>query len=826
MQPDDFAEKPDESADGTDSTGDTKSGGKESPEGASPRPGGALPGAETFPEQTSAPSSDSPDAEALKDPVPPVSAKAPAGRPRKRRRLRRVLLCILGVLALIGIGVSVNEWIAYSHPTYFYDRIHGHVYELRKGSLLGPSIQEVWPNESLTGALVSKINRSVDEVNSHLIVTERWQMGLPVTFFDEMNREFLLSPNAFEGYDLADNLIRAHTVSPSGAKKEPSKLQQTLRTWWEKISPYQSVDTTGLSEEEIEKLRTLIRWRNGVFPAEIRFPQAWIRISDPRAVQFLEDAKKNREMAQREMEQLATFHPADPIYPVFVMDLALLRADEPDIRRLLERHEPTLAQSGQPFFEAAPRFYRTWLKEMERDREGRNLPTQMARLFTGGQPPVFPGADLVAMADAAAETRYDDSFFTPDFPLLLRTFAGSAYAVPNFLEYQVLTKTFRVLGEFRLFQGDADGALDLILPWHRIGVVMMRAQGLIISGLIGMAIRSICIQGVQTAFLDGMRTPENIMRNWPRLEEAYRADLEVSQSSPSLSTDEVLFWLPSLDPEDREEAVTRNLVSHARMALAHSAVAARYQLLTTGEYPSGPSDFGPLLSEGADPDPFTNFALPLRILQYPDRPFVVYSVGPDREDQLAEIAYDPTNGTISRGDLFTEVPRERTYPFPPPGQLATTRDGILAQFPNGLPPDPFADRKYASYAITDTHPAWILSWGPDTDQKAHCARWEIQESDTIPPALFGLSTYQDRFLPYPGLVPGVAYDPTNGTVSEGDLFFCTTAPDATMLDHTLPPTPTPFPGFAAPTPTPYPGYLYPMYPSLPAQGNPFAPPPR
>lgn len=36
---------------------------------------------------------------------------------------------------------------------------------------------------------------------------------------------------------------------------------------------------------------------------------------------------------------------------------------------------------------------------------------------------------------------------------------------------------------------------------------------------------------------------------------------------------------------------------------------------------------------------------------------VLYSVGPDKQDDGGAISYDPTNGTVSRGDIFLRVPR-------------------------------------------------------------------------------------------------------------------------------------------------------------------------
>lgn len=51
-------------------------------------------------------------------------------------------------------------------------------------------------------------------------------------------------------------------------------------------------------------------------------------------------------------------------------------------------------------------------------------------------------------------------------------------------------------------------------------------------------------------------------------------------------------------------------------------------------------------------DPYTRRALLLRQV---DGVVYVYSVGPDRADDHAEILYDPTNGVVSKGDLVTSV---------------------------------------------------------------------------------------------------------------------------------------------------------------------------
>jgi hypothetical protein len=198
--------------------------------------------------------------------------------------------------------------------------------------------------------------------------------------------------------------------------------------------------------------------------------------------------------------------------------------------------------------------------------------------------------------------------------------------------------------------------------------------------------------------------------------------------------------------ENYSEVIARWDTAEAKSRLLLAGAAARHNFLKTGAFPHEASDFVPLLPDRLPQDPFTG--TPLRFIANRD-PFVVYSVGPDKRDDKAAFLYDPTNGTFSPGDVFIEIPRKPRYPFPPKGQLATTKEGLLKQFPNNLPPDIFHDVKGAPLSITDTIPAKIVSFGPDTD------------SSRVRPDGTGLLPLQP------------AYDPTNGTISRGDLILNT-----------------------------------------------------
>lgn len=163
--------------------------------------------------------------------------------------------------------------------------------------------------------------------------------------------------------------------------------------------------------------------------------------------------------------------------------------------------------------------------------------------------------------------------------------------------------------------------------------------------------------------------------------------------------------------------------------------------------------------------------MPLRILPESPCSWAIYSVGHNRKDDHAE-TYDPKTGQGGGDDIKLVVPYGPKYPFPKPGQLPDTRDGILAAFPCGLPPDPFWDWGDSSYCISDTQPPVIWSVGPDRDQAA----WLLPQPDgrgaLVPPAGLAVSQRKDRSYNVLQNSPDQPmYDPTNGVESAWNLYL-------------------------------------------------------
>lgn len=107
------------------------------------------------------------------------------------------------------------------------------------------------------------------------------------------------------------------------------------------------------------------------------------------------------------------------------------------------------------------------------------------------------------------------------------------------------------------------------------------------------------------------------------------------------------------------------------------------------------------------------------------------------------------------------MPTKREFPFPNGPVHAYRREDLLAQFPNGLPRDSFANHTMRGLSISQTIPLRIFSFGPDMneDEANH-----TDGRDRNDPVVSLPISPPTKYLPWG------PYDPTNGMVSAGDLF--------------------------------------------------------
>lgn len=217
-------------------------------------------------------------------------------------------------------------------------------------------------------------------------------------------------------------------------------------------------------------------------------------------------------------------------------------------------------------------------------------------------------------------------------------------------------------------------------------------------------------------------------------------------------------WRSIFGAPDEQEFKTRSNMTYARFDLARLAIAARAHLCESGSLPIGYIDLERFFPSALPSDPFSSQPLNMRTDELTSSAVLYcYSVGPDKQDQFGKLLYDPTNGSISGGDILTTFSADRTYPYPSSGVRANTREEVLAAFPNGLPWDYFGGHSRGDVMkVTTGTPTMVWGFGPSGPPDLHLMD---QEAARV----------------WASYVPSVQYDPTNGIRSAGEMFVTLSA---------------------------------------------------
>jgi len=516
------------------------------------------------------------------------------------------------------------------------------------------------------------------------------------------------------------------------------------------------------------------------------------------------------------IRDLARDHPGDPYLELHLVEMEALQGDKDLAFSLLEKWNTSHDSFPDPLLqESARRVFQTVSDEIIR----KNSPDlkDIMEVFNIDKPRL----DLKETRDFyKSYFRSGQMFFFP-IPVVLpwKTPGYNGRPVPNFLSLQANSIVMRVLATFYLFQGKREESLELFASVYHMGQ-SLNSHGVLIQRLIGIAIRGIASEGLKIYVLNACETREEFHKCWAMLTKLHNTRGQEHGSHLSVNTFPLITshmkYKSGVSYPNIPEAETRHKTSDMKFQLVRMALAARYCLFETGEFPSSQQHFAPFFREELPKDTFTeNDAL--RFTRLSKNEMAVYSVGPDGDDDRTKVRYDPTNGAITDGDIFITIPREREFAFPREGVRAKNAYELLEQFPNGLPADPFANTRGLPFSIiesTDKDPLVIFSFGPNTDQdrpeqRDHRSGYfrpelafdfqvmgphsESQEKTPSPsptptptpvctPPFGENAGYARRVQKVfrkgtpkaraPGYwILGPMYDPTNGTVSNGDLFI-------------------------------------------------------
>ena len=226
--------------------------------------------------------------------------------------------------------------------------------------------------------------------------------------------------------------------------------------------------------------------------------------------------------------------------------------------------------------------------------------------------------------------------------------------VPNFLELQSIAKVLVLAGHGCLARNDLKKAAYYYTIPIRLGQNLR--HGSVISHLIGIAMEGIGAQALLDLFEDGrIQDPQSLAYIRQTADILLKAEPEPNAGRifayechvVPFSSDPFLDYVLMTMLASFRETEVRARSTQTRLALVKAACAVKGKTLK----PPFPAQ----MDAGALPeDPFLK-GQTLRYIPGAGGPATVFSVGPNGENDHASVAYDPTNGTTSAGDIFVRI---------------------------------------------------------------------------------------------------------------------------------------------------------------------------
>ncbi len=568
---------------------------------------------------------------------------------------------------------------------------------------------------------------------------------------------------------------------PSNFEEIPEFLKAYYKHWF---SPYQSI--TKLSREANR-------------PPIISFLH---RMNDDRLpLYFQTRLEKENEFALKLIREIHQKHPKDIYVRLHLLEMETRFGDLQKVVLLEKQWRQSLSNSNDLIFQEQLQLVNHELKHRIANMKNVNASTLIWEISGDG-------LTLNQKIGKLKELIPYEIYLEPNIPMIRNydeIHSIMSFSSLNYLEINTIVKISQIISLYYLFEGNKEQTLELQAATYHLGQ-LMNSEGDLIARLIGLATRSISIQGLQTIIFNGPPSTDYLEQSWQTLEQLEQMPEQATceklydgEPNTYLNYADLQFDFIKLHAgSNRQEAITRHKVADSKFQVLRAGTAALHRFYSTGDFPTTVSEFAPLLPHGLPADPFTTKSLPLRFVNNPEpEPFVVYSIGPDGLDDDGSIRYDTTNGTVSRGDVLIRVPRKRIYPFPEDGcpVRAKNAEDLLQQFPNGLPTDLFSEDRNTPLSILDassTHPLTIFSWGPDRNQQDVMGINSNNNSRRLMPNPFALDPSATRlqYVLQPDLrspsehnIDGIKtfqpgtytlqpyYDSTNGTNSLGDLYL-------------------------------------------------------
>lgn len=499
-----------------------------------------------------------------------------------------------------------------------------------------------------------------------------------------------------------------------------------------------------------------------------------LRINGDRSGKALQPARK-----------LAANHPDDPFLSLHLVEMEALGGDAGKAFGLWEKWQNSHGKSSPPLLlHMAKRVSQT----IDMARWKSDHPEEVSPLQVGDS----SNMNLRELFDCYKNALSSEQLFTSDTTIVSPTrIIFCDIHSPDDLSFNLYPIT-RTMARLYYFQGRQGESLELFASFYRLAQSLSAFGGILQRRYGFMWLNFTPSKDLLFHVLNACSTKEDFIFCRDVLNRLHRFNMD--EDVKSIFDDELSPLVSFMKPGIRMNPLIyaqfsepRQKLTRMNLQLVRAACAARYYFTTTGNFPNSPKDFAPFLEEGIPRDLFTEKD-PIRFFAAPDGDFVLYSLGPDGNDDKASVIYDKFNMESDNGDIVLKIPLKREFPFPGDKVRAANAYELLEQFPNGLPLDGFSNKRESPLSIlesTDKHPLVIFSFGPDWDEADYkpLGRSDLEKIEPVPtpepePGCT-INRNLQKVLRRSETVPSPPgywtlepmYDPTNGANSNGDLFI-------------------------------------------------------
>lgn len=268
-----------------------------------------------------------------------------------------------------------------------------------------------------------------------------------------------------------------------------------------------------------------------------------------------------------------------------------------------------------------------------------NITQGIQKIFTT-QKPLGPEERNIIQQYIAPNMDAIQKFLTlPEKPECYVTSASqpAATLVTHFLRAQSLARSVVLYGRLQAEEGKVKESAE---AYHRvIRFGQQLANGPVIPQLIGIAMRSIGEGGFGFLFNEEKITLQEDAQF------VYDTLKELRKQEPLATQESILQF--ATEQANINQMLTRAHTSETKLILLETAATAKLYQLKEGKTPQTLQELVPTYLPEVPMDTFAKNP----IIYQPSSNHPVYSYGPDTTDDGGQIMYDPTNGTISKGDL-------------------------------------------------------------------------------------------------------------------------------------------------------------------------------